>query len=60
MEKMAKVLTGLVSVGVVGFFVGSVISNEMVYTLSACVASLAGLALVIQKNRAEGKKEVDL
>ncbi|MDY6954567.1 MAG: hypothetical protein SWE60_23950 [Thermodesulfobacteriota bacterium] len=57
MEMVGKVLTGLVAAGVLGFFVGSVMSNEMVYTLSGCVASLAGLALAIQKNRAESKKE---
>ena len=57
MEMMGKILTCLVAVGVLGFFVGSVMSNEMVYTLSGCVASLAGLALAIQRNRAEGKNE---
>ena len=56
MEMAGKILTGLVIAGVVGFFVGSVMSNEMVYALSGCVASLAGLALAIQKGRAEGKE----
>ncbi|MDY6987066.1 MAG: hypothetical protein SWQ30_03320 [Thermodesulfobacteriota bacterium] len=57
MEMAAKILTGLVIAGVLGFFVGSVMSNEMVYTLSGCIASLAGFALAIQKGRAEGNKE---
>jgi hypothetical protein len=57
MEMAGKILTGLVAVGLLGFFLGSVMSNEMVYTLAGCVAALAGLALAIQKGRAEGKKE---
>ena len=43
----------LVLAGALVFFVGSVIENEMVYSVSGCVAVWSGLVMAIQKNRAE-------
>jgi hypothetical protein len=51
METMAKVLAVVVAGGVLGFFAGSMMGNEIVYTLSACVAAWAGLALAILKEK---------
>ena len=54
---MKKILTVIVAAGIFGFFVGSVLENEMVYTMSGCVAVWAGLILAIQTNRkAEAQK----
>jgi hypothetical protein len=53
---MGKTLTAMVAGGSLGFFVGSVMNNEMVYSLSACVAVWAGLALAILKGKAQSKK----
>ena len=52
-----KALTAIVALGVLGFFVGSVMENEMVYTLSGCVAAWAGLVLAILRGRAETNEE---
>jgi hypothetical protein len=52
---LRKVLFVLVVAGALGFFVGSVIDNEMFYTLSGCIAVWSGLIMTIQKNRAEKK-----
>ena len=53
---LRKVLSGLVVAGAIGFFVGNVIDDEMVYALSGCVAATAGLIMIIQKDREERKK----
>jgi|GEM_PF-4310047 Ca2+/Na+ antiporter len=62
MHTLEKVLYILVGLGVIGFFVGSVIEEELVYTLAACVAVWAGIALIIARRktsplpRSPGKK----
>ncbi len=53
---LKKVLFGLAVAGAIGFFVGSVIENEMVYTLSGCVAVWSGFIMVIQNHRGQQKK----
>ena len=50
---VGKILTVVVVIGALGFFVGSVTENELVYTLSACVATCAGLVKAIQGRKAE-------
>lgn len=51
-----RVLIALIAAGALGFFVGSVIENEMVYSLSGCVAVYAGLVLAIKNRRVKSKK----
>lgn len=51
-----KTLLVLIAAGVLGFFVGSVIENEMVYTLSGCVAVWSGLIMAIQGRKAQSGK----
>ncbi|MBW2194074.1 MAG: hypothetical protein JRF37_00480 [Deltaproteobacteria bacterium] len=51
-----KISLVLVAAGVLGFFVGSVIENEMVYTLSGCVAVWSGLIMSIQGRMAQNGK----
>ena len=51
-----KVLMAFIAAGALGFFVGSVINNEMVYSLSGCIAVNAGLVLAIIDRRAERNK----
>jgi hypothetical protein len=49
MKSLEKSLYILVALGITGFFVGSVIDVELVYTLAACVAVWAGVFLVVQR-----------
>jgi hypothetical protein len=51
-----KILIVLIAAGALGFFVGSVIENELAYTLSGCVAVWTGLILAIQRRKAQGEK----
>jgi hypothetical protein len=53
---IGKVLTVVVAVGGLGFFIGSVTDSETVYTVSGCVAAWAGLVLAIQGRQAQSKK----
>ena len=47
MKTLERFLYVLVALGIAGFFVGSVIEVEFVYTLAACVAAWAGIGLAI-------------
>lgn len=57
MITLKKVLYILVGLGIAGFFVGSVIQAEFVYTLSACIAVWAGIGLVIRGRKQEPTKQ---
>jgi hypothetical protein len=56
MDMIGKVLTVVVAVGGLGFFIGSVMDSEMVYTLSGCVAAWAGLVLAVKGRQEQTKK----
>ena len=53
MKTLEKLLYSLVVLGIVGFFVGSVIDVEFVYTLTACIAVWSGVLLVLQRRKSE-------
>jgi len=53
---LRKTLLVIIAAGVLGFFVGSVMENEMVYTLSGCVAVWSGLIVAIQGRKAQSGK----
>lgn len=53
MKTLVKLLYSLVALGIIGFFVGSVIDVEFVYTLAACIAVWSGVFLVLQRRKSE-------
>lgn len=53
MKSLEKSLYILVALGIGGFFVGSVIDVEFVYTLAACVAVWAGVFLLFQRRKGD-------